>query len=144
MEISDGQPPQDRQEEKPLPPPADLTERVFKREVRKTFRAALKLIRVALLTHYQIEEDQAPELEKALFLWFRRFCMRPANHSVADSVPFLLLACCDFAQKYKKFLLESQAIAANKKLRCVLAREPKKVARAMARKLKLRRRFPDV
>ncbi len=144
MEMSHGQPPQDPREDKPLPPPADLTERVFKREVRKTFRAALKLIHVALVTHYQIEEGEAPALERALFLWFRRFCMRPANRPVVDSVPFLLLACCDFAQKYKKFLLESEPIAANKKLRCVLAREPKKVARAMARKLKLRRRFPDV
>ncbi len=148
METVDGQPPQHPpeqplqipQKEEPIPPPQERRER----EIRRAFQGVAATIHTTLVKHYQIREADACDLEKDLFVWFERFCRRPGDFPVSESVPFLLLACCQFAVEYKKFVLTSDAIAASKKLRQVLAREPGRVARAMARLLKLRFRNPDV
>src|SRR5262245_45964536 len=74
----------------------------FEREVGRVFQETLGLIHIALVTHYGLEETEASELEKDLYLWFLRFCARPGNSSPLESRPFLLVACCQFAREYQK------------------------------------------
>src|SRR5215475_13582604 len=95
MEISDESSPFLREED-PL-----------EKEVRIVFYDTLGLIHIALVAHYGLEEGEATELEKDLYLWFLRFCMRPGNSSVTDSRPFLLVACCQFAREYQKYIIGS-------------------------------------
>ena len=54
-------------------------EEVFEREVERVFQETLGLIHIALVSHYQLSEQEATELEKDLFVWFRRFCYRPGS-----------------------------------------------------------------
>ena len=44
----------------------------FEKEVESVFHETLGLIHIALVTHYQLSEQEATELEKDLFVWFRR------------------------------------------------------------------------
>ena len=44
-------------------------------------------------------------MEKDLYLWFVRFCMRPGSRSPRESRPFLLVACCQFAREYQKYVV---------------------------------------
>ncbi|MGE5414089.1 MAG: hypothetical protein ACM3NW_07940, partial [Syntrophomonadaceae bacterium] len=49
----------------------------FEKEIEHVFQETLGLIHIALVSHYQLSEQEATELEKDLFVWFRRFCYRP-------------------------------------------------------------------
>jgi hypothetical protein len=71
----------------------------FEIEIRSVFQETLGLIHLALVTHYDLEELEAIELEKDLYIWFVRFCMRPGNFSPRQSRPFLMVACCQFARE---------------------------------------------
>ncbi|HEY2798931.1 MAG TPA: hypothetical protein VGK26_13660, partial [Thermoanaerobaculia bacterium] len=73
------------------------SEETFEREIECVFRETLGLIHIALVSHYQLAEQEATELEKDLFVWFRRFCYRPGA-SARDNRPYLLVACCQFAR----------------------------------------------
>ena len=109
----------------------------FEKEVRVIFQDTLGLIHIALVTHYGLDEGEATELEKDLYLWFLRFCMRPGNSSAKDSRPFLLVACCQFATEYQKYVIGAGVRSSDEKLRKLLEREPADVARDFSRSLEL-------
>jgi len=118
-------------------PVPGVQEDPFEKEVRAIFRDTLGLIHIALVTHYGLEEGEAAELEKDLYLWFLRFCMRPGNTSPRDSRPFLLVACCQFAREYQKYLVGSGVKQSDERLKKLLEREPVDVARDFSRSLEL-------
>lgn len=122
----------DREESVPL-----VHEDAFEQEVKAIFEDTLGLIHIALVTHYGLEEVDATELERDLYLWFLRFCMRPGNNSVADSRPFLLVACCQFAREYQKYLIGAGVRQSDDRLKRLLDREPSDVARDFSRSLEL-------
>ena len=109
----------------------------FEKEVRVIFQDTLGLIHIALVSHYGLEEGEAVELEKDLYLWFLRFCVRPGNSSPRESRPFLLVACCQFAREYQKYVVGSGVRESNEKLKKLLDREPDDVARDFSRSLEL-------
>ena len=118
-------------------PVVRVQEDLFEREVKAIFLDTLGLIHIALVTHYGLEEGEAAELEKDLYLWFLRFCMRPGNTSPNESRPFLLVACCQFACEYQKYVIAAGVRKSDEKLKKLLDREPKDVARDFSRSLEL-------
>jgi hypothetical protein len=118
-------------------PVARVQKDPFETEVRMIFQDTLGLIHIALVTHYGLEEGEAIELEKDLYLWFLRFCMRPGNSSARDSRPFLLVACCQFAREYQKYVIGAGVRSSDDKLKKLLDREPTDVARDFSRSLEL-------
>jgi hypothetical protein len=109
----------------------------FERNVRSVFQETLGLIHIALVTHYQLSELEAVELEKDLYVWFLRFCYRPGNSSPSEARPFLLVACCQFAREYQRYMLGSGVRTSDERLRRLLDREPLDVARDFSRSLQL-------
>lgn len=107
----------------------------FELEVRGVFQETLGLIHIALVTHYDLEELEAIELEKDLYVWFIRFCLRPGNFWPRQSRPFLMVACCQFAREYQKYLIGTGVRETNPKLSKLLQREPSDVARDFAKNL---------
>jgi len=118
-------------------PVTRVQENPFERDVRAIFQDTLGLIHIALVSHYGLDEGEAMELEKDLYIWFLRFCMRPGNSSPKDSRPFLLVACCQFAREYQKYVIGAGVRSSNDKLRKLLDREPADVARDFSRSLEL-------
>jgi len=114
-----------------------ILEDPFEKEVRVIFQDTLGLIHIALVAHYGLDEGEATELEKDLYLWFLRFCMRPGNSSAKDSRPFLLVACCQFATEYQKYVIGAGVRSSDEKLKKLLDREPADVARDFSRSLEL-------
>jgi hypothetical protein len=114
-----------------------ILEDPFEKEVRVIFQDTLGLIHIALVAHYGLDEGEATELEKDLYLWFLRFCMRPGNSSAKDSRPFLLVACCQFATEYQKYVIGAGVRTSDEKLKKLLDREPADVARDFSRSLEL-------
>ena len=108
----------------------------FEREIETVFRETLGLIHIALVSHYQLKEQEATELEKDLFVWFRRFCYRPGA-SIRENRPFLLVACCQFAREYQKYLVGTGVLSSDEKLKLILDREPVDVAHDFSRSLQL-------
>ncbi len=111
-------------------------EDVFEREVENVFQETLGLIHIALVAHYQLSEQEATELEKDLFVWFRRFCYRPGA-TVRENRPFLLVACCQFAREYQKYVVGTGVRESDDKLHAILDREPADVAHDFSRSLQL-------
>ncbi len=109
----------------------------FEKEVKGVFQDTLGLIHIALVTHYGLQECEASELEKDLYLWFLRFCMRPGNNKALDSRPFLLVACCQFAREYQRYVIGAGVRESDEKLNRLLDREPADVARDFSRSLEL-------
>ena len=112
------------------------TEDLFEREVETVFQETLGLIHIALVSHYQLSEQEATELEKDLFVWFRRFCYRPGA-SVRENRPYLLVACCQFAREYQKYLVGTGVRPSDERLQTILDREPADVAHDFSRSLQL-------
>ena len=112
------------------------TEDLFEREVETVFQETLGLIHIALVSHYQLSEQEATELEKDLFVWFRRFCYRPGA-SVRENRPYLLVACCQFAREYQKYLVGTGVRPSDERLQHILDREPADVAHDFSRSLQL-------
>ena len=112
------------------------TEDVFDTEVQSVFQETLGLIHIALVSHYQLTEQEATELEKDLFVWFRRFCYRPGA-SVKENRPYLLVACCQFAREYQKYVVGTGVRVSDEKLTSLLDREPADVAHDFSRSLQL-------
>ena len=108
-------------------------------EIRRVFQDTLGLIHLALVTHYDLEELEAIELEKDLYVWFVRFCNRPGNFSPLQSRPFLMVACCQFAREYQRYLIGTGIRESDEKLKKLLDREPADVARDFAKNLELLR-----
>lgn len=118
-------------------PVPSVQEDPFEKDVRTIFHDTLGLVHIALVTHYGLEEGEAAELEKDLYLWFLRFCMRPGNSSPRESRPFLLVACCQFAREYQRYVIGSGVREPNDRLQRLLDREPSDVARDFSRSLEL-------
>lgn len=116
----------------------------FEREVRAVFQDTLGLIHIALVTHYGMVDAEANELEKDLYLWFLRFCMRPGSKSPRESRPFLLVASCQFAREYQKYVIGSGLREPNLTTN-ILEREPADVAKDFSQSLELLnfRHHPD-
>jgi hypothetical protein len=108
----------------------------FENEVHSVFQETLGLIHIALVSHYQLGEQEATELEKDLYVWFRRFCYRPGA-SARDNRPFLLVACCQFAREYQKYIVGTGVRSSDDRLRSLLEREPADVAHDFSRSLQL-------
>jgi len=115
-----------------VPSGADL----FEKEVESVFQETLGLIHIALVSHYQLSEQEATELEKDLFVWFRRFCYRPGA-SVRENRPYLLVACCQFAREYQKYVVGTGVRDSDDRLKSILDREPADVAHDFSRSLQL-------
>ncbi len=115
---------------------APSAEDLFEREVQSVFQETLGLIHIALVSHYQLSEQEATELEKDLFVWFRRFCYRPGA-SIRQNRPYLLVACCQFAREYQKYLVGTGVRNSDDKLQIILDREPADVAHDFSRSLQL-------
>ena len=113
------------------------SESPFEREVRSVFQDTLGLIHIALVTHYGMVDAEANELEKDLYLWFVRFCMRPGSKAPKESRSFLLVACCQFAREYQKYLIGTGLRAADVDTARILEREPSDVAHDFSRSLEL-------
>jgi hypothetical protein len=109
----------------------------FEKEIRAVFQDTLGLIHIALVAHYGLEETEATELEKDLYVWFVRFCMRPGNRSPKESRPFLLVACCQFAREYQRYIVGTGVRETNEKVRLLLDREPADVAQDFSQSLDL-------
>ncbi len=112
-------------------------EDAFEAEVQEVFRDTLALIHIALVTHYGMVDSEATELEKDLYLWFVRFCMRPGSKSPRDSRSFLLVACCQFAREYQRYVIGSGMREGDAKTSQILEREPAEVARDFSRSLEI-------
>lgn len=129
--------PEDRQmeisDEQPL---HQSSEQRLEREITAVFRETLPLIHIALVSHYLLSEQEAEEMEKDLLLWFRRFCYRPGPNP-RENRPFLLVACCQFAREYQKYLVGSGVRTSDEKLTRILDREAAEVARDFSRSLAL-------
>jgi len=115
---------------------APTSEDVFEKEVETVFQETLGLIHIALVSHYQLSEQEATELEKDLFVWFRRFCYRPGA-SVRENRPYLLVACCQFAREYQKYVVGTGVRDSDERLKSILDREPADVAHDFSRSLQL-------
>jgi hypothetical protein len=115
------------------------------REVRAVFQDTLGLIHIALVAHYSLHDSEATELEKDLYLWFHRFCLRPGSRSPRESRPFLLVACCQFAREYQNYVLGSGVRDSDDRLKRILERDPVDVAKDFSRSLELLsfRQHPD-
>jgi len=112
------------------------SEDLFEREVERVFQETLGLIHIALVSHYQLSEQESTELEKDLFVWFRRFCYRPGA-SIRENRPYLLVACCQFAREYQKYVVGTGMRDADERLNSLLEREPADVAHDFSRSLQL-------
>ena len=115
---------------------AESTENLFERDVQRVFQETLGLIHIALVSHYRLVEQEATELEKDLFVWFRRFCYRPGA-SPKENRPFLLVACCQFAREYQKYIVGTGVRESDPQLDMILSREPADVAHDFSRSLQL-------
>ena len=111
------------------------TESPVEAEARKVFQDTLGLIHIALVAHYSLHDSEAVELEKDLYLWFHRFCLRPGSRSPRECRPFLLVACCQFAREYQRYVVGSGVRESDDKLRVILERDPADVARDFSRSL---------
>lgn len=133
MEISDETTPKVAQED------------AFEREVRAVFQDTLGLIHIALVSHYGMVDSEAMELEKDLYLWFMRFCMRPGSKTPRDSRSFLLVASCQFAREYQKYVIGTGLRESNLNTERILDREPADVAKDFSRSLEILnfRHHPD-
>jgi len=118
----------------------------FETEVRDVFRDTLGLIHIALVTHYGMLESEATELEKDLYLWFLRFCQRPGSKSPRDSRSFLLVASCQFAREYQKYVIGNGMREGDLNTSRILDREPAEVAQDFSRSLEILnfRHHPEV
>ncbi len=115
---------------------AESAENLFERDVQAVFQETLGLIHIALVSHYRLVEQEATELEKDLFVWFRRFCYRPGA-SPRENRPFLLVACCQFAREYQKYIVGTGVRDSDQKLADPPSGEPADVAHDFSRSLKL-------
>jgi hypothetical protein len=109
----------------------------LEKETRVVFNDTLGLIHIALVTHYGMHDSEATELEKDLYVWFLRFCMRPGSRSPKECRPFLLVACCQFAREYQKYVVGTGVRESDDKLKKILEREPADVAHDFSRSLDL-------
>lgn len=116
---------------------AESREHALEREVREVFHDTVGLLHIALVTHYGLHESEANELEKDLYLWFLRFCGRPGSRSPQHSRPFLLVACCQFAREYQRYVVGTGVRETDDRLKQLLEREPADVARDFSRSLEL-------
>jgi len=112
-------------------------ETLLERETKVVFQETLGLIHIALVTHYGMHDSEATELEKDLYLWFLRFCMRPGSHPPKESRPFLLVACCQFAREYQRYVVGAGVRESDDRLKRILERDPAEVARDFSRSLEL-------
>ena len=111
-------------------------EEAFDAEIEAVFHETLGLVHIALVSHYLLSEQEATELEKDLFVWFRRFCYRPGA-TPRENRPFLLVACCQFAREYQKYLVGTGVRDSDEQLKLLLDRDPADVAHDFSRSLKL-------
>ena len=109
----------------------------FEAEVRSVFQDTLGLIHIALVTHYGMVDAEANELEKDLYLWFLRFCMRPGSKRPKESRSFLLVASCQFAREDQKYVIGSGLREADPNTANILNRDPSDVAKDFSRSLEL-------
>lgn len=110
-------------------------EDLFQKEVRTVFQETLGLIHIALVAHYGLQEGEAVELEKDLYIWFVRFCSRPGNSSIRELRPFLMIACCQFAREYQKYVIGTGIRESDEKLKKLLDRDPEDVVRDYSKSL---------
>ena len=112
------------------------SEELFEQQIDEVFQETLGLIHIALVSHYQLTETEATELEKDLFVWYRRFCFRPGS-TPRENRPYLLVACCQFAREYQKYLVGTGVRDSDDRLQKLLDREPSDVAHDFSRSLQL-------
>ena len=69
---------------------------------REVFQGTLGLIHTALVTLYRLNESEAAQLERDLYVWFLRFCSRPGSPPPQGFRVLLLVACCRLARSYRR------------------------------------------
>jgi DNA-binding NarL/FixJ family response regulator len=77
---------------------------VLEWEIREVFVDTLGLVHIALVTQYGLTETEASELEKDLYVWFVRFCMRPGNPPPQVFRALLLVASCRMAREFRRYV----------------------------------------
>ena len=97
----------------------------LEKETKIVFSDTLGLIHIALVAHYGMHDSEATELEKDLYVWFLRFCMRPGSRSPKESRPFLLVACCQFAREYQKYVVGTGVRESDDRLKKILNANPR-------------------
>ena len=105
--------------------------------VQRVFHDTWDLIHIALVNHYGLSDAEANELETDLYMWFQRFCQRPGIKSPTESRHFLIVACCEFARDYQRYVVSIGERRLDDRLRNVLDRDPRDVARDFSRSLEL-------
>jgi hypothetical protein len=106
---------------------------------QRAFQDLLGLIRIALVNHYGLTDAEASELETDLYLWFQRFCQRPGSPAPSESQRFLLVACCQFARDYQRYVVGLGERSLDDRLRGILDRDPSDVVGDFDRGLQLLR-----
>jgi hypothetical protein len=107
------------------------------KSVQRAFHDLSGLIRIALVNHYGLSDFEASELETDLYMWFQRFCQRPGSPTPSEAQHFLLVACCQFARDYQRYVVSLGERLVDDRLRGILEREPSDVANDFARGLRL-------
>jgi hypothetical protein len=107
--------------------------------VQQVFHDTWNLIHIALVNHYGLSDSEANELETDLYMWFQRFCQRPGVKSPTESRQFLLVASCEFARDYQKYVVSIGERSLDDRLRLILDRDPRDVARDFSKGLELLR-----
>jgi hypothetical protein len=98
-------------------------------DVQGVFDRARDVIHAALVSYYQLSEDEARGAEEDLRMWFQRLGRRGGSgHMPAKMLRLSLLsAACQYGRSFQLWKLGGK-ISPDKRLNDVLAREPEEVA----------------
>src|SRR5215831_1697617 len=71
-------------------------------ESREVFLDTVGLVHTALVTQYGLTETEASDLEKDLYVWFVRLCIRPGSSPPQQFRALLLVAACRLAREFRR------------------------------------------
>jgi hypothetical protein len=104
-------------------------------EVQGVFERALDVIHAALVSQYQLSEEEARGAEEDLRMWFQRLGRRGGSgHMPAKMLRLSLLsAACQYGRSFQLWKLGGKA-SPDESLNDVLSREPEEVATDLDRR----------
>lgn len=106
------------------------------KEIASVFSRALPLIDLTLRREFRLPKQHATEVEQDVYLWFRRFSMRPASGGAIESLrPHLFWATCKAARDYWAWRLDGAPVV-DTQIRRALMRDPEEVAKELEERLR--------